>query len=548
MITKHQGPNCQKFLEQESRNDQVRAQMSADKKEKKSSDGMKQPQLLSMGGFMKMEAIHDPLMQNRFDIACVDFCAETFTSFNAMESINIILEAIGRDKKVKARSKPTLIKNMVKRADNMRQDIYNIIASFATKPGGVSLTSDAWTNKSLDSFLSLTVHYINDNMEMVTFVPFVQFMEKERHTGENLLIRTERFLEKLGLTKNEVVKYLTLDNASNNKKCARLSNKNNKMFVAQWCGNHTLALSVSDFFKLVIKYSQNVVIKDILRKCQEVAIFVRKSEKTKVALENACKDTNVSFRLPILANKTRWNSRYDNIESNLELKKPLLHLSNNDTSKDQKWRKKVLSPVEYEAAESINKALACIKIASKLWESETSPTLHLVVRELYNIRGVLRKLSNDENESVSEFAAGLLEQVEKRYKNCGTKNKFYCMGNLLDPRYQGVILEEFSGRYEAAKKEVIKLCSKYDPVITQTDASGDATSNANTNNDDDDDDLSEAEKLRKRRRISGDRSAPAQAPEPVVTRAERELRDYLQLQVCFQKFLFHLLLELEYYF
>ena len=232
-----------------------------------------------------------------------------------------------------------------------------------------------------------------------------------------------------------------------------------------------------------------------------------------------------------MANKKRWNSRYDNNDSNLRLKKPLLHLANNDTSKDQNWRNKVLSPHEYEAADSINKALASIKKASKLWESETSPTLHLVVRELYNIRGVLRKLRSDENEGVAEFAEGLLKQVEKRFKNCGTKNIYYAMGNLLDPRYQGVILEEFPGRYEAAKKEVIKLCSKYDHVITHSNTAGVVTGDTDVNIEDDDDELSEAEKLRKRRRISGDRSATAPAPDPPLVRAEREIEDYEQLQV-----------------
>jgi len=405
LLTKHQGPDSQKFLEQESKNALLRKQLSGQKQALKKGDGMKQPHLFTKDGIMKIETIHDDKMQKKFDLACVDFCAETFTSFNAIEKVDIILEAVGRDKKVKTRSGTTVSTHTTTRADQMKQDVYNIIGSVAANgPGGISMTTDAWTNKALQSFLSLTVHFINDKMEMLSFVPFVQYMDGDRHTGENLLLRIERFLAKLGLDKEEIVKYISMDNASNNKKCVRI---NHNMFVAYWCGNHTLALSVSDFFKYAVKYSQNVVILEILKKCQAIAVHVRKSEQHKVQLQEACKATGVQFHLPILANKTMWNSRYDNVDSNLKLKKALLHLSNNDTSSKQNWRNGVLSPVEFEAAEGINRALEPIKKATKLWESENSPTLHLVVRELFNIRGTLKRLQKDGNEAVKEFAKGL---------------------------------------------------------------------------------------------------------------------------------------------
>ena len=491
---------------------------------------MKQPLLFSNNGVMKMESVYDPEMQKRFDQACVDYVAETFTSFHALERLDIILEAVGRDKKVKVRTDRTISRHTVQRADTMKQNLYNIIASHGSKPGGVAMTTDAWTNKSLQSFLSLTVHIINDDMEMMSFVPFVQYMEGEQHTGENILLRLENFLERLGLNREDLRKFNSMDNASNNKKCVRI---NNKLFIANWCGNHTLALSVSDLFKIKkVVYCPNVQIKEILRKCQKIAVFVRKSEQQKEELVEACKTMDVPFIIPVLANKTRWNSCYENIESNLKLKQPLLYLSNNDKSKDQKWRTRVLSLVEFEAAEGINKALECIKKTTKLWETETSPTLHMVVRELINIRAVLKRLCRDENEGVREFASKLLKSVERRFKNCGTKNIYYCMGNFLDPRYQGCLLEKFQGRFKAAKDEIMNICSKYD-VDIQTNS--DMATGGEENSSDDDNDISEADRLRlsKRRRLSGDRDASSQGSEPQISKAEKEINDYQQMEVRF---------------
>ena len=105
------------------------------------------------------------------------------------------------------------------------------------------------------------------------------------------------------------------------------------------------------------------------------------------------------------------------------------------------------------------------------------------------------------------------------------------MGNFLDPRYQGCLLEEFKGRFKAAKVEIMKICSKYD--VATTPSNNDTAGNDNDESDDNDDDISEADRVRKRRRLSGDRSAPSQPPEPQISRAEKEINDYLQMQVCF---------------
>ena len=57
-------------------------------------------------------------------------------------------------------------------------------------------------------------------------------------------------------------------------------------------------------------------------------------------------------------------------------------------------------------------ALDPVKNASKLWEGDLVPTIHLVVRELFNIRDKLSEQSKDSDEYVAEFATELAAQVE----------------------------------------------------------------------------------------------------------------------------------------
>ena len=49
----------------------------------------------------------------------------------------------------------------------------------------IALTTDLWTSRSVESYLTITAHYINSKWELESKV--LQTREKkERHTGENI--------------------------------------------------------------------------------------------------------------------------------------------------------------------------------------------------------------------------------------------------------------------------------------------------------------------------------------------------------------------------
>jgi hypothetical protein len=80
-------------------------------------------------------------------------------------------------------------------------------------------TTDSWTSVSGDCYLALTVHFINDECELRSFL-LECFQYNEKHTAENLAAETKRILTEWSIY-NKVVALVT-DNAANMSATARL--------------------------------------------------------------------------------------------------------------------------------------------------------------------------------------------------------------------------------------------------------------------------------------------------------------------------------------
>lgn len=525
LVSKHKGPLLDKYLETDTKVEKLRAG-AAEKllAAKKKKETIGQSKLSFKNGQLSMSQCHDPQMQSRWDEAVVLYTSETFTSFRAAAKMDILLRAIwpsGRFK-IQVRSNVTVGKHVSMTAETLRSELYPIIAAETEEGGAVAFTSDIWTNKTRESFMSLTAHKINKDFDYLRFCPFVNFMDEKKHTGQNIAIKFDNFLRKLNLDGPDIRKYVVLDNAPNNKKFARLSADK---VESLWCVCHTLALVITDLFKMIV--GGHTQIKEVLEKCQKVAVFIHRSENNEVTLKKACEDTETPYHVPVLAIKTRWNSSYDNVESNLKLEKPLRQLSDSDTSSKQVWRKKVLSPLEYEAAKGMNKALRALKVATKIFESDTEPTVHKVIPELFEISDQLERLTK-EGGLVSEMADLLQSSFVERFPECLVRVKLYAVAHFLDPANKGCVLEVYRDAYEEARQELLKMLKLYDKTPPPTLADNPL---AETDEDlEEDSNLSAVERLRKRRRVSGDQEE-SQARTRSIPAPELEIQTFEKLQI-----------------
>ena len=167
--------------------------------------------------------------QKKYDNALIKFVARKHVSFSLVsgeeweEFISIFSNwKYGKIPKVQIKHRTTLSKKTAKDADDVRASLVGIIDNYKNEIKCVNLTTDIWTSRNMDPFISLTLSFLTADLQMVRMVPFVSHFEVQ-HTAVNINIELSSMIEELGLGGEEIGKYTCTDNAANMKAAIRMN-------------------------------------------------------------------------------------------------------------------------------------------------------------------------------------------------------------------------------------------------------------------------------------------------------------------------------------
>ena len=284
-----------------------------------------------------------------------------------------ILNKNRRDK-VKVLDKSNLARHVTKSAKELVQEITAIIKSCKDELEGIAFTTDIWTSPTMESFISLTVHFLDKNWLLHRWTPFVRHFP-DCHTGVNIKLQLDEMVQALDLTSADVNKYVVNDNDAS----AVLAIKLSPNFVQILCAIHTLQLSVRDTFKDASVGTTTM--KTILQKGKTLANTVKRSGPLQQELKMACAEVKISYTSLKNPNDTRWNSQVTNLSSITRIEKALVWLVNNDTT--GQWTSMVFTPAEWRLAKAAVMVLQIPLRVTKMWEGEKYPIINLVCSELY---------------------------------------------------------------------------------------------------------------------------------------------------------------------
>ena len=95
IIGRHKGDLASQFMKKDELVEK-RRQEAADKiaEMRKKRDSGVQPKLVTKNGQIGLYVKRDPELQKRWDEAMVDFCSQTFCSFQAASKVDILLRAL----------------------------------------------------------------------------------------------------------------------------------------------------------------------------------------------------------------------------------------------------------------------------------------------------------------------------------------------------------------------------------------------------------------------------------------------------------------------
>lgn len=381
--------------------------------------------------------------------------------------------------KLKVRGRNFYSKLVTSLAEEARRDIIDILQYSKSHLKSVSFTTDIWTSRNGDPFISLTMHFITSDWELLNFTPYVHPFP-ERHTGKNISLVLDKLIEHLGLDILDLHLFSVNDSASNMIKGIRDS----RYLVQYTCDIHKIENVIKD----ALKKTPGMV--KVITNTKKLAKLSLKSSVASQQLRAACDDCNLPYKKLVNPPNTRWSGFLMNLESVAYLKAPLSQLFSDDEM--DKWSELTLTSQDWKLIEAAIKLLKPIHDTIKILESEKIPTLHRVIERIYTLNEIFKQFisSNSNNKIGLKFAKELKAALEERFPNNGSDNKFRRIANYISPSYKGIHLEK--DQLEEVKID-IKL--SFDLIDLHT-----ASTNATSAHDDDDDDsaLSPTSKLKKK--------------------------------------------------
>ena len=128
--------------------------------------------------------------------AIVDFLADTGVAFRVMGRPSFIKLMQTANKRIKLKSPQTYSRMIKVKSEEILERMASIIS--AVRSAGdlksVAFTTDIWTSRAQDPYMSLTVHFIDGNWNLHRWTPFVKPFPSS-HTGKNISLELTEMLQ-----------------------------------------------------------------------------------------------------------------------------------------------------------------------------------------------------------------------------------------------------------------------------------------------------------------------------------------------------------------
>ncbi|XP_077270177.1 E3 SUMO-protein ligase ZBED1-like [Temnothorax americanus] len=323
--------------------------------------------------------------------------------------------------------------------DNRMRTLYNEAAeqvrTTLDKVNAVAITTDAWTSKANDSYITLSAHYLDDNWIPHTVNLMTREMT-ESHTAEHLQKTIREVVQEWNLTNK--VTGLVHDNASNIVKAAKELGDTDGMLSVR-CAAHTIQLSVNTALEAPECVS-------VIKKEAEIVSAFRHFYSRTTALEDKLKSLGLPTLRLMQRCPTRWDSTFFMLDRLQTLRSGIMAaLSDRSVFKSAIAAKLELCEAEWVKVMQLTVLLKPFQQATTILCAEKSITLSIVRPIIYNLINRHLLVKDDDSSLQRTFKVRAALDLTDRFKmeNINVNNEVTAMqmATLLDPRHKKLIGE-----------------------------------------------------------------------------------------------------------
>ncbi|RZC76944.1 hypothetical protein C5167_001066 [Papaver somniferum] len=332
--------------------------------------------------------------------------------------------------------------DVVKKHKTRKEGIRNILK---LAPGRMCLTSDMWTSVTPTGYITLTVHFLDQNWEFKKYL--LNFCElPPPHTGENLSAKLFAMIEDWGI--EDKVSNITLDNAANNGACA-------KIMQSRLVAKKILFNKGQYFHVRCCAHILSLIVKDGLVKIDPFVLKIRKSVKSQVRKQKFLDIVDAlgmsgigrGIRQDV---KTRWNSTYLMLDSCLAYRAVFSHLKEVDSN-----YKHCPTDEEWEQIEVVTKFLKTFYDLTTLFSGNPRCKLQYLIFAYSKLYPDVRELES-KVEAVRENMKKLYNEYYtfSRASGTGTQNVVIQTGGILPIKEEYAAAQENGGDLQSDLSEL----------------------------------------------------------------------------------------------
>ena len=299
---------------------------------------------------------------------------------------------------------------------------------------GIAFTSDMWTSRNNQAYMSITAHFINQDWKLKSFLVGMKPFDGS-HTGAALAVEMDASVDKLELQENVMTqRWCVTDRGANVLMAVRLSVELDKNM---YCMDHTIHLIVTKAVK------DTAILQEAMDQCGHLASHFHRSTKHNDLLRKKCAELAIPYKKIVLPCKTRWNSQFLSLRSILDLQPALLALGEEVTEVGRLMPSSMCLETVASSAPILEKFFE----ASVTFSAEKVVTIHKVVASFFRIEAFLNKIIRS-NAGFKDFALALLKQMEHYVPNAAMEKDEFAIAHLLDPTLKGVAFRKSEATVE----------------------------------------------------------------------------------------------------
>ncbi|CAB3240809.1 unnamed protein product [Arctia plantaginis] len=307
----------------------------------------------------------------------------------------------------------------------------------------VCLTIDCWTSIKIDSFISITAHFINNDFEFKSFVLKCTQINGA-HTCQNLASILREACVEWGIT--EKINFCVTDNASNIVGAIN---------ILGWTHYGCMAHKLNQILHHSLKEFDVT-----LKKVKEIVTYFSSSCKAKEKLLEYQAKVQGSSQPLVLINSvpTRWNSIYFMIERFVNLQDSI-----RATTPNVDVDLPILLIEEWTALRQLCKVLKPFEEATKELSVEKYVSASKAIAVINGLKDVLLEVKQKPAyyDSIKSFIECIEEQLEMKFKGIEL-NESLALCTILDPRYKmSMFLDE-----AATERAKSSLVNKVQDLLT----------------------------------------------------------------------------------